>query len=224
MQRYSGLVLAAAVGTFGLDACAPEPTRAKKRDAAVEQGAGGQGGGGGGGRGGAGGSAGAMATGGSGGGGSSGLGGSAGSGGRAGASGAPDAAVAQDMRPPDTRPPDTRMPDTAPPSAFIQVMDILSNNCVGCHSPGENHTDLSETGFYTRIVNKTCTKCVTACQTMPLITASNTARSLIYQKIMSGGMIGACGKRMPDGCSGATCLSAADIKTIGDWITAGAKM
>jgi hypothetical protein len=221
MQRYSGLVLAAAVGTFGLDGCAPEPTRARKRDAAVEQGAGGQGGGGAG-RGGSGGAGGSLATGGSGGGGS-GLAGSAGGGGRAGASGAPDAAVAMDLRPPDTRPPDTRTPDVAPPTAYQLMVDVLANNCAGCHEGG-NEIDLREQGLYTRLVNAKCTKGGTACTSQIMVTPNNLAKSLLYQVVIQGGALAGCAARMPKGCSGATCLSAADQKVIADWINGGAKM
>ena len=44
--------------------------------------------------------------------------------------------------------------------------------------------------------------------------------SYLYQKIIEGGAI--VGARMPQGCSGATCLSDSDIQAIENWINAGA--
>ncbi|HYP86786.1 MAG TPA: hypothetical protein VEQ59_01500 [Polyangiaceae bacterium] len=115
---------------------------------------------------------------------------------------------------------------------FSQVQMLLANSCKGaaCHNAGTMHVDWVTAGtLYTNLttaIPDTKAHCVGDKPVVP----GDAANSLLYKAIQGstsctkkGGGTEQIGK-MPDNCSGASCLSAAQIKLIGDWITAGAKM
>jgi hypothetical protein len=151
-----------------------------------------------------------------------------------GASSVRDAAPGSDSRPDasanpplpvDAARPVDLAPDKPAVITFQDVSDLLQQSCAGCHEPADTqHVDLTAKGLYARIVGKAPTRGVAACKTMILIKPGDLKGSLIYQKIIKGGTLGQCGKRMPNGCEPDDCLLDEEIKLIGDWITAGAKM
>lgn len=115
--------------------------------------------------------------------------------------------------------------------AFTPVQTILSGNCVGCHNTanavnGFGHLDLSGAdGGYAAIVNHVSFEL----PSMDRITSSNPPQSFLLHKL-DGDQAGLPGPftppgpgvRMPFNCSGASCLNAADITTITNWINGGA--
>ncbi len=125
----------------------------------------------------------------------------------------------------DTRPPD------AGPATFAAVSAILVNHqCASCHPDDSlEHVRLGPTGLYGRLVNKTPPAAAAAtCNKQILVVPRNLAKSLLYQKVIANGVLNGCGNRMPAFCDmpdpTACNLTAGEIKTVGDWILAGAPM
>jgi hypothetical protein len=116
---------------------------------------------------------------------------------------------------------------------------ILSYNCQKCHVPGgigvtEGHLDMSSaTAAYMNLVNQpaqgdvkgsTGVTCVST--GLKRVDPGNATDSLIVQKT-SGHLFVAvqppCGSEMPLGCpTKFGCLGGHDVKTMSDWINAGA--
>lgn len=106
---------------------------------------------------------------------------------------------------------------------FNPVQTIFTNRCasVGCHagsSPAEGQ-DLSAGNSWKNIV---------AVRSMedpsrPRVSPGDDERSYLYQKIIPNGNIAPGTLRMPQGCSGTSCLSGSDIQAIANWINDGAR-
>jgi hypothetical protein len=118
-------------------------------------------------------------------------------------------------------------------ATFAQVKMILANSCKGamCHSPGTMHVDwVTDSTLYANLTSPIPDTKGDCIGNTPVV-AGMPQMSLLYQALQGstmcnkkGGGMMSIGK-MPDNCGGAgtMCLSADQIKTIGDWITAGAK-
>lgn len=117
------------------------------------------------------------------------------------------------------------------PGDYTPVKTIFSGNCVGCHNTanaatGFGHLDLSTAdGGYANIVNRASSEL----PSMNRITSANPNLSYLLHKLngdqasQPGSFVApGPGARMPFGCSGSSCLSAADITTITNWINGGA--
>jgi hypothetical protein len=97
-----------------------------------------------------------------------------------------------------------------------------------CHQPAGPHIDLTNPAtLHARLVDfsPAGTKTMAGCKTMKVVTASDTANSLL-SKVIKGAVQGCTNARMPDNCPGGmparACLTAAQIATIDGWISAGA--
>jgi len=113
-------------------------------------------------------------------------------------------------------------------ATFAQVATILGTSCgTGTCHDGTQHVDLrNTTGLYGRIVNASPngSRTMASCTSRMLIVPNNVANSVIAQVIMAS-VSGCTNARMPDECpSMRQCLTAAQISTITNWITAGAPM
>ncbi|RYZ03959.1 MAG: hypothetical protein EOO73_25200 [Myxococcales bacterium] len=111
---------------------------------------------------------------------------------------------------------------------------ILSGSCAGnmCHSEPSTHIDwVTENGLYERLTTAIGNKGVHCKGSIPVI--KNMPNDSLLVQILKGGNPTACKAegggsenvdRMPNNCgNGPTqCLSDAQIKTISDWIAAGA--
>jgi hypothetical protein len=112
-------------------------------------------------------------------------------------------------------------------TSFSAVQGILGARCgvTGCHVGVPGATLLpsllplnsSTNSFFNTVALRSIEN-----PQMPRITPGSTAQSYLYQKIIPGGTIAPGTQRMPQGCSGATCLSASEISTIENWILNGA--
>lgn len=114
-----------------------------------------------------------------------------------------------------------------PPSIYSTTIQPLwegpgsVSDCTGCHlgaSPPAN-LNLTAAVSYANLVN------VNAFQlgSMKRIKPSDVAFSYLVHKVEgTQGTVGGSGGKMPQGCSGASCFSAAQIQAIKDWINAGA--
>lgn len=108
-------------------------------------------------------------------------------------------------------------------TSFGAVQGILGTRCgvTGCHVgggldlPGILQLNNLTNSFFNTVALRSLEN-----PQMPRITPGSTAQSYLFQKIIPGGNI--IGERMPQGCSGATCLSASEITTIENWILNGA--
>jgi hypothetical protein len=119
-------------------------------------------------------------------------------------------------------------------ATFTQVAALIQANCTmnGCHHTGtgadvNKHVDLRASGLYGRLMMDVTGAGATAPEAMctktaKLIVPNSPSTSLVL------GMVGTtasarmgCGARMPDNCKN-NCLTAANIKTISDWVSAGA--
>lgn len=113
-------------------------------------------------------------------------------------------------------------------ATFAQVAMILGTSCGtgDCHN-GSQHSDLrNNTGLYSRIVNAnpSGSRVMSSCTSRMLIVPNNPGTSVIAQAVMAS-VSGCTNARMPDECpSMRTCLTAAQISTITNWINAGAPM
>lgn len=110
-------------------------------------------------------------------------------------------------------------------TSFSAVQGILSTRCgvTGCHVGGGPLLPQSmvladsTNSFFNTVALRSIEN-----PQMPRITPGSTAQSYLYQKIIPGGAIAPGTGRMPQGCSGATCLSASEISIIENWILNGA--
>jgi hypothetical protein len=104
---------------------------------------------------------------------------------------------------------------------FNAAQAIFTARCAipGCHAGGnpQQGLDLSSGNAFSNTV------AVRSSEPSNLLRVSpgDDDGSYLYQKIIPNGNI-AEGVRMPQGCSGSTCLSDTEIKAIEDWINAGA--
>jgi hypothetical protein len=115
---------------------------------------------------------------------------------------------------------------------FAAVNAIMTASCAvsGCHDGSNMHVSY-KTNLYS-VLTTPLPGSTDRCAGSTLVVPSNTAGSFLITAITKGG---ACPKggnsigRMPDNCSPTStnpraCLSAAQIKTITDWVAAGATM
>jgi hypothetical protein len=105
--------------------------------------------------------------------------------------------------------------------------DVLSGSCVTCHSPGGVGNSAgalnmsSQTLAYTNLQGSAAGS---SCKGggYELVVPGDAAMSLLFEKVESTSP--PCGGEMPYGCAGGpTCLSAAQVQEIEDWINEGAK-
>jgi len=100
-------------------------------------------------------------------------------------------------------------------SGFAAVTTIITRTCATatCHG-GRRNPNLSAANLYTTLTSTA----VSECGNDRLVTAGDTANSAILQLVN-----GQCEDLlMPATCDAPPCLDAADMKTISDWIAAGA--
>jgi hypothetical protein len=94
--------------------------------------------------------------------------------------------------------------------------------CTGCHTGGASAPaglDLSSGASYGNIFNVNSTEL----PSMKRIKPSDAANSYLLHKVNgTQGSVGGSGSRMPQGCSGSSCLSAATRTVIENWINSGA--
>jgi hypothetical protein len=110
-------------------------------------------------------------------------------------------------------------------SSFAAVQAILGAKCavVGCHVgggtalPGALVLNTSTNSFFNTVARRSLES-----PQLLLVTPGDLTNSYLYQKVIDGGVIAPGTTRMPQGCSGASCLSAAEINTLGTWILNGA--
>jgi hypothetical protein len=120
---------------------------------------------------------------------------------------------------------------------FGQVSSLLAKRCTGskCHGTGATNLPFANATASAQhaLLTSPIPTSVPHCQGVTLVTPNNTSSPLV-QIVMSGGKI-ACTKPkaesegpMPDKCTTTStsqtgvCLTAAEIKVITDWISAGA--
>jgi len=104
---------------------------------------------------------------------------------------------------------------------FNPVQTIFNNHCVQCHSgplPPQG-LDLSAGNSWRNIVARSSTED----PSRPRVSPGDDEQSYLYQKIIPNPTIPIGGVRMPQGCSGNTCLSQQQIDTIEAWINDGAR-
>ena len=119
-------------------------------------------------------------------------------------------------------------------ATFAQVASLLGMKCAGsmCHGNGSQQVDLvTMNGLYMRLTTALPSSSA-HCGGTTLVMANDAANSFLAKVVQArsscskgGGMEQIA--RMPDNCSTTSsnpraCLSAAEIKTITDWIAAGA--
>ena len=100
-------------------------------------------------------------------------------------------------------------------SGFAAVTAIITRTCATatCHG-GRRSPNLSAANLYTTLTSTA----VSECGNDRLVTAGDTANSALLQLVN-----GQCeGLLMPATCDAPPCLEAPDMKTISDWIAAGA--
>jgi len=115
-------------------------------------------------------------------------------------------------------------------ATYAAVKTIFSTSCgTGqCHNAASNHTNFKDGELYTTLTTAIgTTPTQNFCNGSTLMTPGD-VNSFIVKVINTGGATCKDGgtdskvPRMPDNCTGATCLSADKIKTISDWVAAGA--
>ncbi len=109
--------------------------------------------------------------------------------------------------------------DAASGTSFANVQPLFAKyNCTasGCHGGGNPQQGLNlEAGqSFKSVINKSSED-----GSRLRINPGNSTASYLYQKVLGGNI---SGSRMPLGCSGNSCLSAADLDTIKNWIDEGA--
>jgi hypothetical protein len=115
---------------------------------------------------------------------------------------------------------------------FAAVSALMGSNCAvsGCHDGSNMHANY-KTNLYT-VLTTPLPGTTDRCAGSTLVVPSNTAGSFLITAITKGGMCPKGGNqigRMPDSCSTTSsnpraCLTTAQIKTITDWVAAGAPM
>jgi hypothetical protein len=137
-----------------------------------------------------------------------------------------DASVAKDTG--DELPPDSGAPkrDAGPdfgpvnPAANWDALNLVLANCVYCHNDPSKRVNLQYDGLYARLVNAVAVRSPANCPTRILVVPGQPMSSLLYLKI-AGKMPANCGVRMPYNKPAVTAM---ELKTVFDWITAGAPM
>ena len=109
-------------------------------------------------------------------------------------------------------------------ASFANVTTIINGRCVGCHGGGQ-HVNLSA-DLYTALTTP-IPMSAAHCKGTTLVVPGNAAGSFLVSivKGMSTCKNNAANEsipRMPDRCNGNSCLSAAQVQTLTDWINAGA--
>jgi hypothetical protein len=115
---------------------------------------------------------------------------------------------------------------------FAQVSALMGSSCAVsmCHDGSNTHVNY-KTNLYT-VLTKPLPGTTDRCAGSTLVVPSNTAGSFLITAIKQGGACPQGGNqigRMPEGCSTTSanpraCLTTAQIKTITDWVAAGAPM
>ena len=111
----------------------------------------------------------------------------------------------------------TNVAGNAGSTAFTQVQSILETKCGICHTLGGNQPNLSSTGD--ELYGTLTSFRVRQCANNPMITPNNPSTSSLL--LVTTGKCG--GLRMPQGCSGTSCVTASEQQTISNWISQGAK-
>ena len=116
-------------------------------------------------------------------------------------------------------------------ATFAQVTTIINGSCTtgSCHNAqsGQVNFKTPSPDLYTVLTTAIPTS-VMHCKGTTMVVPSNAASSFLVTVVSPGmpscknGTANETIGRMPDNCTTATCLSAAQIKTITDWINAGA--
>jgi hypothetical protein len=119
---------------------------------------------------------------------------------------------------------------TSPPSqtaiSFAQSVQPIFTRCVGCHGsqPAGKPMSLAPGAAYANTVNVQALQTETS-SLLDRIEPGNPDASYLVHKIQgthTSATVGGSGGRMPVGCTGASCLSDADVQLIRRWISAGA--
>jgi hypothetical protein len=104
-------------------------------------------------------------------------------------------------------------------TSYSAVQTIFNTRCAGstCHVdtpfPAEGQNLSSGQSFKNLVAMKS-----TQMPSLLRVNPGNATASYLYQKIIAGGAIAPGTSRMPQGCSGSSCLSDAEINTIMNWI------
>ena len=112
-------------------------------------------------------------------------------------------------------------------ATFAAVKTLITSKCATCHTSSSGLVNFQSGDLYTTLTTALPTS-LQYCKGDKLVTA-NDANSLLIRVVTAATMCSNNGTmqnlaRMPDNCSGNNCLSAAQIKTISDWVAAGAPM
>jgi hypothetical protein len=115
--------------------------------------------------------------------------------------------------------------DAATVTFTMVYSDVLSGFCVTCHSPGgvgNSAGALNMSSQTLAYANLLMSAAGSSCKASGLerVVPGNAAMSLLVEKVDSA--TPPCGTEMPDAC-GNSCLSAAQVQEIEDWINEGAK-
>jgi len=103
-------------------------------------------------------------------------------------------------------------------AAFTQVSTILQKNCglKGCHADKQSPHFVPGAMLYATLTGPNTV--IASCDYTKLVEAGDPSKSALVRLMNKK-----CGNFvMPPGCNQATCLPAADLKTLSDWIQAGA--
>lgn len=102
-------------------------------------------------------------------------------------------------------------------SAYLQVQTVIEKKCGICHTLGGNQPDLTTTG--NELYDTLATFRVRQCGGNPMVSPNNPAQSALL--MVTTGKCG--GLRMPQGCSGTSCVTSQEQQVISGWISEGAK-
>ena len=113
--------------------------------------------------------------------------------------------------------------DTAPTFTEVYTEVMVPHGCNAHHiaTGPDDFLDMStQANAYKNLVGVKADG--PACKTSGLtrVVPGNASQSLMYEKVSES--TPPCGKQMPYGCSGTSCLSASEQAEIEDWINAGA--
>jgi hypothetical protein len=106
------------------------------------------------------------------------------------------------------------------PSATWDALQLVLANCVYCHNDPSKRLNLQYQDLHARLVNAVAEKSPANCPNRVLVVPGDPMQSLLYLKV-AGKMPANCGARMPYNKPPVTAM---ELKTVFDWITAGAPM
>jgi hypothetical protein len=106
------------------------------------------------------------------------------------------------------------------PSATWDALQLVLANCVYCHNDPSKRLNLQYQDLHARLVNAVAEKSPANCPNRILVVPGDPMQSLLYLKV-AGKMPANCGARMPYNKPAVTAM---ELKTVFDWITAGAPM